>query len=556
MYLYGEIEKSHVQLVDFAKTPELAPGESYTAVFKVDAYDLASYDYNDANGNGFMGYELDAGEYVFRAGKNSHEYYDEQAVTLSANVQFSEDPVTGNVVANRYTRDDYLDIQYRLEDVTIELLDGSTVTRKGMSRTDFEGTFPKAMTAKEREMLSSETASEKETVQSFSHNNSWISEVTDMPKTGTSGTLTLRDLMGKAYDDADWEALLDRLTFDEMVGLVNHGAFQTDAILSIDKNMTNDSDGPIGFVNFMPGKSDSYKGNTTFACEIVIAATWNKDLAYQMGKIVGENGLYGDEDGNKLPYTGWYAPAVNLHRSAFGGRNFEYYSEDPVLSGKLAVNVINGAAQKGVYTDLKHLALNEQETNRSGISTFCTEQALRELYLKPFELAVKGDDDPQEVSTAKADGLTAYKGTTGIMSSFNRIGTRWTGGDYRLMTEILRNEWGFNGLVICDYKTDNSFMNSRQMLYAGNDLILASLQNLFWTDPSATSAQDVTILRNASHNILYTVANSNSVNVKVLGYRMAWWKMALIGVDAVAVIALAVWGIVKIRKAKKMKKAA
>lgn len=550
-YIYGGIEKSHVQLVDFAKTPELAPGESYTATFVVNSYDLASYDYNDANSNDFMGYELDEGTYIFRAGKNSHEYYDEQQVVLSGNVQFREDPVTGTVVANRYTSEDYLDVQYRLQDAIIELTDGSTVTRKGMSRTDFEGTFPKAATAQERELLATETMSEKETLTSFAHNNSWIDDVTVMPTTGADGTLTLRDMMGKAYHDSEWEMLLDRLSFEEMLNLVNHGAFQTDAILSIEKNMTNDSDGPIGFVNFMPGKSESYKGNATFACEIVIAATWNKDLAYQMGKIVGENGLYGDVDGNGLPYTGWYAPAVNLHRSPFGGRNFEYYSEDPVLSGKLAVNVINGAAQKGVYTTLKHFALNEQETNRSGVSTFCTEQALRELYLKPFELAVKGNDNPQEVASAKADGLTSYVGTTGMMSSFNRIGTRWTGGDYRLLTEILREEWGFNGLVICDYKTDNSFMNSRQMLFAGNDLILASLQYLFWTDASESSAQDVTILRNAAHNILYTVANSNSVNVKITDYRMAWWKIAIVAVDIAAVIALSLWGIGTISKARK-----
>lgn len=550
-YTRGGIEKSYIQLVDFAKTPVLAPGESYTAEFMVSAYDLASYDYNDANSNGFAGYELEAGDYIFRAGRNSHEYYAEQTAVLKNSVYFEQDPDTGYKVVNLYTTDDYSDIQYRLQDCTIEMEDGTAVTRKGMSRTDFEGTFPKAPSAQERELLSTDCLSEKDALTSFAHNNPIIDAVTDMPATGSAGVLTLRDMTGKDYDDPDWDALLDRLTFSEMLDLVNHGAFQTDAILSIEKNMTNDSDGPIGFVNFMPGKSESYTGNTTFACECVIAATWNKDLAYEMGEIVGENGLYGDENGNGLPYSGWYAPAVNLHRSAFSGRSFEYYSEDPILSGKLAVNVINGCAQKGVYTDLKHLALNEQETNRSGISTFCTEQALRELYLKPFEIAVKGNDDPAQVSSAAADGLTEYKGTTGVMSSFNRIGTRWTGGDYRLMTEILRNEWGFDGLVISDYKTDNSFMDSRQMLYAGNDLILASLQYLFWTDADAASAQDVTVLRNAAHNILYTVANSNSVNVKVIGYRMPMWKMGVIALDSVAALSLIIWGGFLFNKRKK-----
>ena len=266
-----------------------------------------------------------------------------------------------------------------------------------------------------------------------------------------------------------------------------------------------------------------------------------------MGKIVGETGLWGDVSGNGLPYSGWYAPAVNLHRSPFSGRNFEYYSEDPILSGKLAVNVINGTAQKGVYTDLKHFALNDQETNRAGVATFCTEQALRELYLKPFELAVKGSDNPAEVASATADGITEFVGSMGIMSSFNRIGSRWTGGDYRLLTEILRNEWGFEGLVICDYKTDDSFMNSKQMIYAGNDLILVSLNNLMWTNPDPTSAEDVTALRQAAHNILYAVANSNSLNVKVVGYSTEWWVIAIYALDVVAALGIVVWGFFAIK---------
>jgi len=551
-YYQGGIEKSYKKLIDFAKTPELKPGESYTATFTVSTYDLASYDYNDANANGFAGYETEHGDYCFWAGKNSHESYDSTVVTMSSDVRFETDPVTGAKVENEYTRSDFFDLQYRLADVAVELPDGSSVTRKGMSRTDFEGTFPKAYTDAEREVMTSTDTgeTEKDFLSNQNHNNTWADSTTAVPTTGASGTIVLRDLQGKAYDDPAWETLLDRLTFNEMVALVNNGAFQTEAIESIEKNLTNDSDGPIGFVNFMPGMSERYKGNTTFACEIVIASTWNKDLAYQMGKIVGENGLYGDSV-NNLPYSGWYAPAVNLHRSPFSGRNFEYYSEDPILSGKLAVNVINGAMSKGVYADLKHFAVNDQETNRSGVSTFLTEQALREMYLKPFEMGVKGMDNPEEVATAKADGLTSYKGTTGVMSSFNRIGTRWTGGDYRLCTEILRGEWGFNGLVICDYKTDNSFMNSRQMLYAGNDLILASLEPLKWTDPSATSAPDVAVLRNASHNILYTVANSNSVNAKVIGYRAPWWKTLFIVLDVLVVAGIALWAFLLIKRGKK-----
>lgn len=556
-YTYGGIEKSYVDLIDYAKTPVLGGSlKEYTATFVVDAYDLASYDYNDANGNDMFGYELEAGIYTFIASQNSHVdvyKFDSETVELDENIYFeygTTEATKNYKVQNRYTTEDFNDIQYRLSDVYVDTAKGEVI-RKGMSRTDFEKTFPTPFTDKEREILTIGELSERTVLESKEHNNTKIVKETEMPITGAEGTVTLRDMFGKSYNDTDWEKLLDRLTFNEMLSLVNNGAFQTVAIISIDKNLTNDSDGPIGFMNFMPGKKESYKGNTTFACEILIGATWNKDLAYRMGKIVGENGIWGDVNGNGLPYSGWYAPAVNLHRSPFAGRNFEYYSEDAVLSGRMAVNVINGARTKGVYTDLKHFALNDQETNRGGISTFCTEQALRELYLKPFEIAVKGNDNPAEVASAKADGLTTYQGTNGVMSSFNRIGTKWTGGDYRLMTEILRDEWGFEGLVISDYKTSNSVMDAKQMLYAGNDLILTSMPEYMWDNASASSAEDVTILRQAAHNILYTVANSNSVNVKVIGYRMEWWRSLTIALDVIIPVGLAVWGFFAIRSALK-----
>lgn len=553
-YIAGGIEKSRVQLVDFAKTPLLAPGESASVTFTVDPYDLASYDCNDANGNGHIGYELDPGEYTFYIAKNSHVdgdgvVYDRASATLMGGIRYQNDPDTGAAVGNLYTFGDayngvnadgtvdFNDLQYRLSDVYVNNANGDEVVRKGMSRTNFEGTFPTAPTENDRIYLEGE----KDAIASMDHNNPVISGA-GMPTTGAAGELTMFDMIGASYSDERWERILDMLTAEEMLELVNNGAFQTTAISKIKKNLTNDSDGPIGFVNFMPGLSDHYDDNTTFACQILIAATWNKDLAYQMGRAVGDNGVWGDEKGNGLPYSGWYAPAVNLHRSPFGGRNFEYYSEDPILSGKLAVNVINGAAQKGVYTDLKHFALNDQETARGGVATFCTEQSLRELYLKPFELAVKGKDSAVFSAAAQEDGVSRYVGTRGVMSSFNRIGTRWTGGDYRLMTSLLREEWGFEGLVISDYKTDNSVMDSRQMLYAGNDLILASLSNLLWTDCDLSNAEDVQILRNASHNILYTVANSNSMNVDIVGYQMEGWVVWLIIIDFFAVLILGIWG--------------
>ncbi len=579
-YYQGGIEKSHVELVDFAKTPVLTTsenGNSCEVTFKVSAYDLASYDYNDANGNGIKGYELEKGDYRFVVSANSHldeNAYDEEVLSLASDLYFEKDPAyaEGVKVENVYTDTEnyFNDMQYRLSDVSSDYFAGE---RKGMSRTDFVNTFPTAPNEEERELITLESGEkEKDALNDRMHNNPWIGNETKMPVTGKDDntvkdkdengneitrSMILRDLVDENgfadYNDERWGVLLDRLTYDEMLELVNNGAFQTVGILRIKKNVTNDSDGPIGFVNFMPGKSKSYEGNTTFASEIVIGSTWNKDLAYQMGKIVGENGLWGDVNGNGLPYSGWYAPAINLHRSPFSGRNFEYYSEDPVLSGKLAVNVINGAMTKGVYTTIKHFALNDQETNRSGVSTFCTEQAFRELYLKPFEIAVKGNDDPNEVATAKADGIVKFRGSKGVMSSFNRVGIRWTGGDYRLMTHILREEWGFRGLVISDYKTDNSLMDSKQMLYAGNDLILASMPNLMWTNADKNSAQDMIILRNATKNILYTVANSNSVNVDIIGYQTEWWIMAIYALDAIVAIIVVLWGIIAVKNYKKQK---
>ena len=578
-YTAGGIEKSRVQLVDFAKTGLLDAGGSESVTFTVDAYDLASYDYNDANSNGFAGYELDPGDYIFYVAKNSHiddpdNVYATATVTLSEGIQFATDPVTGNAVVNRYSgsEDQLDDSDYRLQDIYMDDAQGESVIRKGMSRVDFEGTFPKADSVEDRAYL----AGEKEAIADVTHNNTDVAadaaawadsvraEIDPSDPASVSdeqviahvldqeGELTLRDLLdenGKvAYDDEDWEALMRRLTIGEMTTLINDGAFKTAAIEKIGKNLTNDSDGPIGFVNFM---NNFFTGNTTFSSEILIAATWNKDLAYEMGRIVGDNGVWGSTTGNNLPYSGWYAPAVNLHRSPFSGRNFEYYSEDPVFSGKMAVEVINGAATKGVYTDLKHFAVNDQETDRSGVATYLTEQSLRELYLKPFEIAVKGDEAP--CKAAQEDGVTAYVGSSGIMSSFNRIGTRWTGGDYRLMTQILRDEWGFVGLAICDYKTE-AYMNSRQMVYAGNDLILVSLPELYWNDVDESSIEDVYILRQSAKNILYTVANSNSMNVDIVGYSQEWWVTTLIVVDVVAAVALVVWGFFSIRKSLKQMK--
>jgi beta-glucosidase len=274
----------------------------------------------------------------------------------------------------------------------------------------------------------------------------------------------------------------------------------------------------------------------SYQSECVLAATWNNDLAYQMGIAVGDEALVGYPAGNNgfgLPYSGWYAPAVNIHRSPFGGRNFEYYSEEPLLSGKMAANVIQAANSKGVYTQLKHFAANDQETNRSGVCTWLDEQNFREIYLKPFEIAVKEGD------------------SHGVMSSFNRIGTTWTGGSYALLTNVLRGEWGFMGMVLTDFNTGPAYMNANQMLLAGGDINLATDVKPNITDMNASLA---TALQRAAKNILYVQAHSNAMNGH--GEGMEWatsisgWKVVVIVVDVALFVLLTAWGIIALRKSK------
>lgn len=529
-YYDGGIEKPYVVLVGFAKTSLLEPGQSETVTLTFSPYSLASYDYLDANQNGFMGYELEAGdEYALFVARDAHTYEDTIPFTVAKDIRYENDPVTGNPVENLYTgcEDPYLDSDYML---------GTT-----LSRSDWDGTFPAAPTAEEHEVETELISALNDT----DHNNPEDLDNMDMPWFDEDSGLMLLDMLDGAdvsaagdgtgvlvsYDDERWQALLEQCSADELINLISYGAFNSAAIESIGKPRTNDTDGPAGFVNFMD--STTFYGTCSYCCEVVIASTWNEELVEEFGRAVGEEGIWGDAEArsNGMPYSGWYAPGANIHRSPFGGRNFEYYSEDGFLSGKMAAAQIRGCQSKGVYCFMKHFALNEQETHRSltGVITWATEQALRELYLKPFEIAVK-------------EG-----GTRGIMSSFNRIGTRWTGGDYRLLTTILRDEWGFRGTVVCDFNTGATYMDQKQMAYAGGDLNLSTTPKS-WCDVSDTA--DANILMRCTKNILYTVVNSNAMNRQVDHYNLPIWTMVLIAADVVIVLGLAAWGISTFRKKK------
>lgn len=512
-YTDGGIEKAHVVLGAFEKTALIEKQGSYDVVeLTLKASDMKSYDYADANGNGHKGYELEAGEYQITVAKNAHEAFETYRYTVAEDVLITSDEETDNAVENRF--DDVSDhiVQY-------------------LSRSDWAGTWPTEPTADDLSV--SQAFIDSMEYKSGDEGQPWYRN--DMPALAEKNSDTvLYDLVGKSYDDPLWDSLLDRLTYKEMSMLIGVGAYGTGDIEKINKPKTIEPDGPGGFTAFMGGPE--VYDTCAYVAECVVGSTWNKALAEAMGVMVGNEGLHGYEKGDGLPYSGWYAPGVNLHRSPFGGRNWEYYSEDPVLSGALASAVVQGAMSKGVYTYVKHLVANEQETSRdsNGIITWLSEQALRELYLRPFEMTVK-------------EG-----GTTAVMSSFNRIGTVWTGGSYPLLTEVLRDEWGFCGTVITDYAL-KEYLNSEQMIRAGGDLVLAQGGKIPQAD--TVSATQANSLRTATKNILYTTANSNAMNTVIEYYRMPVWEEVLIIADCAIVLALAIWGFAVIRKARRKDKA-
>lgn len=526
-YYPGGIEKAYVTLVGFVKTDELKPRESRDYEVTFNAYDFASYDYSDANDNKFRGYELEAGDYTVRVMKNSHTQVDARTFTLKEGIKYESDPVTGYTVENRFDNVSFEE-NYGLDSL--------------LSRNDWVGTFPV------NEVLAGDNSKRTvpkafyDLINSKETNNPIVKDASvTMPEQATvaspSATMqvynliqfdedenVMRDEEGTIlvdFNDPRWEEYLNILTVNEMMDFTMKGAFQTTALQSIGLMPAFSSDGPAGFVYFMAqveSQNPVYQ-TCSYASECVIAATWNVELAYDMGQAVGNESLIGNEKGDGRPYSGWYAPAVNIHRTPFSGRNFEYYSEDPLISGKLAAEVVKGCRSRGLYCQVKHFAVNDQETHRSGVCTWLTEQSMREIYFKPFEIAVK-------------EG-----GALGVMSSFNRIGSLWTGGDYRLLTEVLRNEWGFKGLVITDFNTER-FMDTKQMCYAGGDLNLATMPSS-WTP---TTAADYTVLRNAVKNIVYTTARSNNMNgCGEGGYYItyyAWWETLIIVLDIVLGVAI------------------
>lgn len=535
-YVNGEVEKSHVVLAAFAKTPLLQPDETQPVTLTFNLRDTASYDYSDANTNGHKSYEADEGTYTLYIGENAHQAWSESALsmsyTLSSDLIYDSDDATNAQIENRF------------DDVSDHIT-------KYFSRSDWEGTWPttptvdeKAVTQQFMDSMSVESYISSE--MGIDINKKWYKEHAPVPNrkqlSYNETEVKLYELMGKPYNDELWDELLDQLTVEEMRDLIGVGNYTTNYIKSIDKPKTIDPDGPAGFTQFMSLVGGQVYDTCFYCSETIMGATWNVELAEKMGNAIGNESLIGDEAGDGRTYSGWYAPAVNIHRTPFSGRNWEYFSEDGLISGKMAAGIIQGAMDKGVYCYVKHFAVNDQETNRdtgTGLITWLNEQSMREIYLKPFEIAVK-------------EG-----GTTAMMSSFNRIGTVWAGGSYELLTEILRDEWGFNGMVITDYGT-SSYMETDQMIRAGGDIALfqgryPSVDGARYT-PSHRAA-----MRQATKNILYTVVNSNAMNGMGEGiiyrYAMPYWLIILICVIVVVAAGFAVWGFFSIRKSYRKVKA-
>ncbi len=497
---YG-IEKSAVQLAGFAKTKSLKAGEEETLTMTIDDEEFRSYD-----AKGQKTYIQDGGDYYLAVGENAHDALnnilakkgygkgdgmtDDGKKELSYKIslsqdfkKFSKDATSQNEITNHF------------ENAEITHYFGDTI--KYVTRSNWKDTLPTTnvvLTATEE--LKADL--KKNGVDDIK--NTDITKYT-MPTFGANNGATLITMKGASYDDENWNTILDNLTKEEAIKLVTLGGYKTQAVSSIAYPGTTDKDGPQGISSTLVGGTN--KSAMAYTSEVVLAATWNTELVKRIGVAIGNDGL-------ALGVTGWYGPAMNIHRTPFTGRSFEYFSEDPFLSGIIASAEIQGARSKGLITYAKHFAVNDQDTNRKGLATFSSEQAIREIYLRPFELAVK------------------IGKTNGIMESHNRIGAIWAGGSYNLLEDVLRQEWGYQNFVLSDYVGTPVYQSSLQGVLNGLDMQLAT--NAKADDISANYQDNAYVMsrvRLACHRILYTTVNTAAMNgisqsSKVVSVTPAW----------------------------------
>lgn len=456
--------------------------------------DMASYDYQDAEG-----YVLEDGTYEISLRSNSHNAIETKIYEVKETVRFSGDThrSTDNITATNVFDFAQGEITYLSRE-------------NGFANFEEATKAPTAYSMPEKDKAV------------FVNNSNWTAEESpevQMPVTGAENGLTLEEMRGLDYDDDKWEQLLDQLTISDMNEMIALGGYQTSAAGSVGKVQTTDCDGPASINNNFTGV-----GSIGFPCGVMIACTWNENIAKTFGQSIGQMA-------DEMNVSGWYAPAMNIHRNAFAGRNFEYYSEDGFLSGKMAANAVVGAEEYGVYAYIKHFALNDQETNRwQMLATWSNEQAIREIYLKPFEIAVKEGH-------AKA-----------VMSSYNYLGTQWAGACSSLLNTVLRDEWGYTGFVMTDYFGNFGYMQGARSIYNGGDSCLATYDTGSNYVADTSNGTAVSNMRRASHNILYTVVNSRAYEPENIRTGLLVWQIALIAADIVLAALLILLEAMSVRK--------
>ena len=501
-YTNGGIEKSSVNLAGFAKTKELKPGESETLTISFTEEDMASYDYKDAKA-----YVLEAGNYEISLRTDSHTVVDTKTHTVAETITYGEG-----------------DERSTDAEVATNKLDFANGGITYLSRANGFANYEEATKAPTNFTMSDE---DKETFMNNSNYNpeDYNDSSDEMPTTGAKNGMELVDLRGKDYDDEAWEKLLDQLTISDMDMMIAIGGYQTAAAGSVGKVQTIDCDGPASINNNFTGT-----GSIGFPAGVMIANTWNVEIAEAFGQSIGK---MADEMG----VSGWYAPAMNMHRSAFAGRNFEYYSEDPFLSGAIAANAVIGAEKEGVYAYIKHFALNDQETNRCNqLCTWFNEQSAREIYLKPFEMCVK-------TGGAKA-----------VMTAFNFYGTTPAQACPEVLNGILRDEWGFDGFALTDYYGVYGYQEADRMIRNGNDCMLVAYDTETNHVTDTKSATSVKAMRQACKNIMYTVVNSRAYDAENLQTGLMTWQIAAIVIDVILAAGIILLELVAIQKLRKRSK--
>ena len=501
-YTNGGIEKASANLIEFAKTDLLQPGDSQTVTVTFDVEDMASYDENDAEA-----YVLEKGDYVISINRDSHTVLDQKTYTVDDTVVYAGE--------NKRASDDT---------AAVNVFEDAKGDITYLSRADHFANYEEATAAPASAELGEPYVSEYHLNSNFDK-TTYLNDEDVMPTTGADNGLTLADMRDADYDDPRWEKLLDQLTVDEMANMIAMAGYQTAAMDSVGKVATLDFDGPAAINNNFTGV-----GSIGFPIEVVVASTWNKELAQAWGECMGKIS-------QEMGAEGWYAPGMNTHRTAFGARNYEYFSEDGVLAGNMGAKAVEGARKYGVYSYIKHFAL--YEGNAKMVSVWSNEQAIREIYLKPFEISVK------------------QGGANAVMVSWSFLGDKWTGESSNLMNTVLRDEWGFRGMALTDFFRNNGhgFMNADAALANGVDAMLSTFNGEENNVANPEHPTSVLQMRNACKNVMYTVVSSWAYDGEHEETGMENWKKAGIGIDIVIALFMAGMEVLVIRGYKKRKNA-